>query len=308
MGLASRGKPPDSRSGGWGSGMNSLTAVSDVDQRGARILARSGRSDGKRAFRAAVRHSRHVRLLRIAVPLSVAVLLVGGVAFTALVKPLRVLSSANVDVGSLVVSGTKIMMQQPRLAGFTRDNRRYNMIAQAAAQDLTKPDVVERLQSLSERGGDRRSGQQNQVREAGGGEDGDLDDQCQWNGGRRVRRCHALRPRRIRYPPAGRQGPPHHQRRAQAMSAGRLAGWRWLVALAIAVGLAAYGSDAGAQQKTQGPPNALQGFSQNRDEPVKIRAASLEVREKDKQATFAGDVHVLQGDTEMRCKLLTVFR
>ena len=106
-------------------------------------MARSGRSDGKRAFRAAVRHSRHVRLLRIAVPLSVAVLLVGGVAFTALVKPLRVLSSANVDVGSLVVSGTKIMMQQPRLAGFTRDNRRYNMIAQAAAQDLTKPDMVE---------------------------------------------------------------------------------------------------------------------------------------------------------------------
>jgi lipopolysaccharide export system protein LptC len=73
----------------------------------------------------------------------VAVLLVGGVAFTALVKPLRVLSNANVDVGSLVVSGTKIMMQQPRLAGFTRDNRRYNMIAQAAAQDLTKPDMVE---------------------------------------------------------------------------------------------------------------------------------------------------------------------
>jgi len=75
------------------------------------------------------------------------------------------------------------------------------------------------------------------------------------------------------------------------------------------VGLAASGSDAGAQQqqKNQGPPNALQGFSQNRDEPVKIRAASLEVREKDKQATFTGDVHVLQGDTEMRCKLLTVF-
>jgi lipopolysaccharide export system protein LptC len=48
-----------------------------------------------------------------------------------------------VDVGSLVVSGTKIMMQQPRLAGFTRDNRRYNMIAQAAAQDVTKPDMIE---------------------------------------------------------------------------------------------------------------------------------------------------------------------
>jgi lipopolysaccharide export system protein LptA len=62
-----------------------------------------------------------------------------------------------------------------------------------------------------------------------------------------------------------------------------------------------------AQQKNQGPPNALQGFSQNRDEPVKIRAASLEVREKDKMATFTGDVYVLQGDTELRCKTLVVF-
>jgi lipopolysaccharide export system protein LptC len=123
--------------------MNSLTAVSDVTQRGAHILARSGRSDGKQAFRAAVRHSRHVRILRIAVPLSVVLVVVGGVAFTALLKPMRVLSGANVDVGSLVVSGTKIMMQQPRLAGFTRDNRRYKMIAQAAAQDVTKPDMVE---------------------------------------------------------------------------------------------------------------------------------------------------------------------
>jgi lipopolysaccharide export system protein LptA len=61
------------------------------------------------------------------------------------------------------------------------------------------------------------------------------------------------------------------------------------------------------QQKNQGPPNALQGFSQNRDEPVRIRAASLEVREKDKMATFTRDVHVLQGDTEMRCKTLVVF-
>ena len=89
-----------------------------------------------------MRHSRHVRILRIAVPLSVVVVVVGGIALTVL-KPLRVLSGVPVDVGSLVVSGTKIMMQQPRLAGFTRDNRRYNMIAQAAAQDVTKPDMIE---------------------------------------------------------------------------------------------------------------------------------------------------------------------
>src|SRR5215813_13838221 len=62
-----------------------------------------------------------------------------------------------------------------------------------------------------------------------------------------------------------------------------------------------------AQQKNQGPANALQGFSQNRDQPVKIQAATLEVREKDKMATFSGDVHVINGDTELRCKSLVVF-
>ncbi|MGN6570762.1 MAG: LptA/OstA family protein [Pseudolabrys sp.] len=67
-------------------------------------------------------------------------------------------------------------------------------------------------------------------------------------------------------------------------------------------------SHAQAQpQESKGPPNALQGFSQNRDEPVHIDAATLEVRDKDKVATFSGNVHVKQGDTDMRCKSLVVF-
>jgi lipopolysaccharide export system protein LptA len=57
----------------------------------------------------------------------------------------------------------------------------------------------------------------------------------------------------------------------------------------------------------QGVPNALQGFSQNKDKPVQIEAASLEVRDKDKIATFSGDVNVTQGDTNMKCKSLLVF-
>jgi lipopolysaccharide export system protein LptA len=81
-----------------------------------------------------------------------------------------------------------------------------------------------------------------------------------------------------------------------------------LAAVAAAIiALAIWTPQAGAQQqKNQGPPNALQGFSQNRDLPVKIQAATLEVRDKDKVATFSGDVRVLQGDTEMRCRSLTV--
>src|SRR5215216_1341518 len=60
-----------------------------------------------------------------------------------------------------------------------------------------------------------------------------------------------------------------------------------------------------------GPPNALQGFSQNRDKPIAIDAARLEVRDKDKVATFFGDakadVKVIQGDVTMRSKVLVVF-
>jgi lipopolysaccharide export system protein LptA len=57
----------------------------------------------------------------------------------------------------------------------------------------------------------------------------------------------------------------------------------------------------------QGLPNALQGFSQNRDQPVKIQADRLEVHDKDKMATFSGNVHVTQGDTEMHSKVLVVY-
>jgi lipopolysaccharide export system protein LptA len=53
-------------------------------------------------------------------------------------------------------------------------------------------------------------------------------------------------------------------------------------------------------------PNALQGFAKNRDQPVKIEAASLEVRERDKAAVFAGNVVVQQGDTTMRSRQLVV--
>jgi lipopolysaccharide export system protein LptA len=83
--------------------------------------------------------------------------------------------------------------------------------------------------------------------------------------------------------------------------------WREL-GIVMVIAVAVCGPDASAQRNQgQGPQNALQGFSQNRDQPVKIQASSLEVREKDKQATFSGDVHVVNGDTELRCRSLIVF-
>ncbi len=65
--------------------------------------------------------------------------------------------------------------------------------------------------------------------------------------------------------------------------------------------------DARAQGAVSGVPNAMQGFSQNRDQPIQIEAASLEMRDKKKEATFAGNVKVVQGDTTMTSKTLVVF-
>lgn len=53
-------------------------------------------------------------------------------------------------------------------------------------------------------------------------------------------------------------------------------------------------------------PNAFQGFTRNRKDPVNIEANSLEVRDKEKIAVFRGNVVVVQGDTTMRCKELEV--
>jgi lipopolysaccharide export system protein LptA len=65
--------------------------------------------------------------------------------------------------------------------------------------------------------------------------------------------------------------------------------------------------EAVAQSAVQGVPNAMQGFSQNRDQPIQIEAATLEMRDKKKEATFSGNVKVIQGDTTMTSKTLVVF-
>jgi lipopolysaccharide export system protein LptA len=64
---------------------------------------------------------------------------------------------------------------------------------------------------------------------------------------------------------------------------------------------------AAAQSTVSGVPNAMQGFSQNRDQPIQIESVSLEMRDKKKEATFSGNVKVIQGDTTMTSKVLVVY-
>ncbi len=81
----------------------------------------------------------------------------------------------------------------------------------------------------------------------------------------------------------------------------------WPTVFAVITALVFSGTATAQQRSTSGPPNALQGFSQNRNEPIKIDADSLEVRDKDKVATFSGNVRLVQGDTVLRSSSLVVF-
>jgi lipopolysaccharide export system protein LptC len=108
-------------------------------ERGAGVPARS-RGDKERVYRRALRHSRHVRWLRGVLLVVVVILLAGVVIDNYLpIGGLRL----PAEVGKLVIKGTQITMQQPRLTGFTTDSRPYEFTADTAKQDITKPDLVE---------------------------------------------------------------------------------------------------------------------------------------------------------------------
>ena len=94
-------------------------------------------------FAMAARHSRLVRILRLAVP-GVVALALAGVIGISIFNPFRMLMpKLPLDMGNLAVSGTKITMESPHLSGYTPDRRPYEMWARTAVQDIRDPDHVE---------------------------------------------------------------------------------------------------------------------------------------------------------------------
>jgi lipopolysaccharide export system protein LptC len=95
-------------------------------------------------FAVAARHSRMVRALRVAVPAAVILAMVAVVLAMSVFNPFRMLlPKLPLDIGNLVVSGTKVTMESPHLSGYTPDRRPYEMWAKTATQDLTDPDHVD---------------------------------------------------------------------------------------------------------------------------------------------------------------------
>jgi lipopolysaccharide export system protein LptC len=94
-------------------------------------------------FAIAARHSRMVRMLRVVVPAAVA-LSMAAVIVVSVFNPFRMLMpKLPLDIGNLVVSGTKITMESPHLSGYSADRRPYELWAKTATQDVTDPDRVD---------------------------------------------------------------------------------------------------------------------------------------------------------------------
>jgi len=93
------------------------------------------------AFRRAGRHSARVRFLRWTI-------VVGAgfgsalLALFAFFDPLGHLPK-NISIGSVGVNGTRVTIDSPKLSGFRRDGRPYEVRAKAGIQDILKPNIIE---------------------------------------------------------------------------------------------------------------------------------------------------------------------
>lgn len=117
-----------------------MTGTADED-----LSRRSGRERAA-AMRAAVRHTYFVRILRILLP-SAALFLVGAVIVSMVLDP-RVQLAVQLDAESVGVSGSRIVMQRPRVTGYgdaadAAKNRGYEVTAARAEQDMSKPNEAD---------------------------------------------------------------------------------------------------------------------------------------------------------------------
>jgi lipopolysaccharide export system protein LptC len=124
----------------------SRPVIADAFDGSAQGWHATGRANLERTVRSAGRHSRMVRIVRVGLPIAIVIALGGYIGVTYF-NPMSVLASAPSVSGKLAIQGSKITMELPKIAGITRDQRSYQLTAETAVQDITKPDQVE-LQNL----------------------------------------------------------------------------------------------------------------------------------------------------------------
>jgi lipopolysaccharide export system protein LptC len=116
--------------------MTAAATLSDIDTQPRRERGGRRSADG---YAQALRHSRRVRMLRVLIPVG-AVLSFGVFIVFPFINPFR---AGGVSVGAIKMDGTRVTMENPRLAGHRKDNKPYEVTATSAVQDIRKPNVVE---------------------------------------------------------------------------------------------------------------------------------------------------------------------
>lgn len=105
----------------------------DLDPRRLGDVRRAEFSATRQAeFSRAARHSRLVRVLKIALPVVAAVIMIGGLALIWLARSV----TDDVSVTSAAIDDGSVVMQDPRMSGVDSKNRPYQLIATRAVQSL----------------------------------------------------------------------------------------------------------------------------------------------------------------------------
>lgn len=115
-----------------------LTGTRRGPSAGRSDAAFSGSTRDAGDFLHAERYSRRVRALKFTLPLVGVAIAAGFAGFFYLAKPAQV----SVDVAGSAVRDGKLVMANPKLDGFTKENLPYSMTAVRAIQDLQQTGVI----------------------------------------------------------------------------------------------------------------------------------------------------------------------
>lgn len=92
----------------------------------------------ERAFAQARRHSIWVRVLKVLLPAAAVIMAAGFAGYTYVMTP----GNFTVQTDSTAFADGKIVMSNPKIDGFTRNNQPYTMRASRAIQDLDRQNVI----------------------------------------------------------------------------------------------------------------------------------------------------------------------
>lgn len=99
------------------------------------------RVNRSKAVSEARRHSARVIFFKRAIVIG-SILGIGGLAVVSLIDPFSGIP-ANVSIASTSLNGTKITMELPKLNGYRKDGKPYEVRARAGVQDVRTPKLIE---------------------------------------------------------------------------------------------------------------------------------------------------------------------